>query len=800
MSRDTSFFNKTVLFINSGGKKKRFTLDVARRMACNIILVNSDLDVPRKLVDHFIQADNYVHREVIEKIEAFQEEHPEVSIDGAITFWEDDIPLLARVCDHFGFTGNNYQTAINTRNKYEMRKRLKETGLGSPDYHLIHNREDLEDAIDWIGFPAVMKPVWGSDSQFVVLVKDQDEVYETYDYLLKNCNEQFDPIYKYNDGMFLYEEYLEGTEISLECFSQYGIPHVIGINEKQPIKPPYFIEYGDIAPARLSEDTERECIKLAESSLIALGVQNSLSHIELKITPSGPKIIEVASRMGGDDIYLNVKTVWGQDMVKMGLQIATGQKVDYKIREPRDCVICRYFIPSFSGIITNISGVKESRELKNVIDLNITKDVGDAVLVPPEGFDSMGWIVTKGRSYQEAETVMERAIRKMEISVTRFQKNSVLGKLPNDQKSTAPLVRRELMRAARIEKIRNLDAIKKLHIGIMTNSLIPQDDQTFRRNDLGDLIKEILIERGYAKVTVFDMNESPLPIRKIQRANLDFVLNLCETILNSQRMESHGAALLDMIQVPYTGSSPATISLCLDKITVKKLFHFHEIPTPAWDYAYTMKDDIRSDLKFPLIVKPANSDNSFGISNESVVTNKADLRRQLSTIIEGFNRPALIEEFIAGDEYDVCLMGNGDEARVLPMIRSIFDRMPRGYWHIYGSDAKGDKKASVYDFIRLEKPARVTKKLGALISGIALDVYNLFDCLDYGKVEIRVDRHGNPYVLEVNPNPPIGPEDFIAVAGHLDRLNYADFLEELIFTSVQRYRQTPAYTYQQLIA
>lgn len=791
MSRELPLEGKTVLFVNSGGKKKRFTLDQTKRLGAKIILIGPDLDCPKKLIDHFIQVDNYNHSECIEKLQTFFDQNPEVYIDGTLTFWEDDIPLLARICEHFGFIGNNYQTAIATRNKYEMRKRLRDCGLGSPEFHLLQSKDDLEDAMHFIGFPAVMKPVWGADSSFVVLVKDEDEAYATYDYLLKNCNEQYDPIFKYNDSQFLYEEYLEGTEVSLECYSQFGIPNVLGINEKQPLVPPYFIEYGDIAPARLAEGTEQDVIKLAESSLIALGVQNSLSHIELKITPQGPKIIEVASRMGGDDVYLNVKTVWGFDMVKIGLQISCGLKVEQKKREAKEIVVCRYFIPEYSGIITNISGIKECREMKNVLDLVISKDVGDAVLVPPEGYENMGWIVTKGRSYQEAETVMDRAIKKLDINVTRFRKGSGMrARIGEESLSSASIIRRQLIGAAKIQKIKSFDALKKLNIGILANSLCVEGHDKLTKNTLGEDVKNLLETRGY-KVQLFDMSESPVPIRKIQRANLDFVLNLCESIFNTMSMEPHAAALLDLLQIPYTGSSPSTITQCIDKITVKKLFQYHEIPTPEWDYVYSMDEKVRDDLYFPLIVKPADTDNSFGITNQSVVKNRTELKKQLQYVIEGLGRPALIEEFIDGDEFDVCLFGSGEDIRVLPPVRSIFDKMPKGYWHIYAEASKFEDGDPVYDQIRLEKPAKISKKLGSLITNIAQDVYSLFDCLDYGKVELRVDKHGNPYVLEVNPNPPIGKDDFLAMTARLEGYEWGDMIEEILYKAVDRYRQKP---------
>lgn len=673
-----------------------------------------------------------------------------------------------------------------------MRKRFAETGLGSPEFHLLKDENDLQTAIGQIGFPAVLKPVWGSDSEFVVLVNDEEEAEATFDYLKKNCNEQFNPIFKYNAGLFLYEEYLPGMELSVEAFAQFGIPHVIGINEKQPITPPYFIEYGDIAPARVTEEQEEEVEKLAESSLIALGVKNSLSHIELKITPSGPKLIEVASRMGGDDIYHNVRAVWGEDMVKIGLQVAVGQKVDFKPRDPREHVICKYFIPSLSGVVTNVTGAKEVKQSKDVIDLFLSKEVGDSVLVPPEGFENMGWVVVRGDSYQEAQTNCDWVFRNLQINVTPYHKRSALGKTTRkDSLSSASLVRREIMRAAKLEKIKriDLDAIKKLHIGIICNSQMPVDNEAFRPNPVGQEIYDILRSRDYT-ASLFDMSETPIPIKKLQEAELDLVLNLCEALHNNTHLEPHGAALLDILQLPYTGSIPGSMAVCLDKITVKKLLNYHDIPTPAWDFAFKMTDELRSDLNYPLIVKPGNTDNSFGINNESVVTNKNELQRQLELIIEGYRRPALVEEYVEGDEYDICLLGNDENIRILPIIRSMFDAMPPGFWHIYGSDAKkGDEKDNAYDLIKIERPARISQSLAKLMTEIALDVYNLFELQDYGKVEIRVDKNGNPYVLEINPNPPIGRDDFMSLSSNVEGNSYEEFLEEVIYHAVQRYKR-----------
>lgn len=795
MPQKKELLGKNIIFINSGGKKKKFTLEKAKNLGVNIILVNQKLDTNKKLIDYFIEADTYNHKEVIEKLKLFQKNNPEIKFDGAITFWEDDIPILAKVCEEFKLTGNNYETSIRTRNKYEMRKRLAETGLGNPRFHLVKNKNDLKKAMEEIGFPAVMKPIWGADSEFVVLIRNSEEAKNTLDYLQKNCNEQFNPIFKYNNGNFLYEEYMDGMEISLECFIQYGIPHVIGINEKQPMKPPYFVECGDISPARLEVKAEPEVVKLAESALIALGVQNSLAHIEIKITSTGAKIVEVGSRMGGDDLYMYVKNIWDTDMVEIGLRIACGLDANYIRKQAKGCMVCKYFIPNHSGIIANIEGMKEAQKTKNISRLLITKDVGDAILVPPEGFETAGWIVAKGRNYQEADALMNRTINKIEMNVIKFHKDSSLGKTTRQSSlSSASIVREQIIKASKIEKLRIVDKnkIKKLHIGIVANSTIPIYSETAKKFFTGEYIKDILESKGY-NITLFDIGESTLPIENIKRANLDLVMNLCEAIYDSPLLKSHSAALFDMLQLPYTGSNPGTLSLSLDKIKVKKILEYHDIPTPDWDYIESMDDEISDELEYPLIVKPANSDNFFGINNQSVVTNEKDLKKQLRIIIEEFKRPALIEEYIEGTEIDVSLIGNEEEVEVLPLIRSTFDKMSKDHWHIYSSDLWDDKNKHILDTIKVEKPAKINKKLETLISEMALDVYNIFDCHDYGKIEFRVDKEGNPYVIELNPNPPIEKDNFIAISAKLAGYSYEDLIEKILWMTIQRYKDKPPF-------
>ncbi|MCX6784585.1 MAG: ATP-grasp domain-containing protein, partial [Candidatus Komeilibacteria bacterium] len=442
-------------------------------------------------------------------------------------------------------------------------------------------------------------------------------------------------------------------------------------------------------------------------------------------------------------------------------------------------------------------GLKALNRHSDIHEIKIFKKVGDSVLVPPSGFESIGWIVTHGQSHYQAQQNLEEIVEGISITVTPYEPISSIGQTKRKNPfSAASVIREHILRSSKIERLRYLPTkpLPKLKVGVLCNIYGGDSEVENDLTKVGNSIKKTLEGRGH-KVTFFDMNEDPLPIIKLMRADVDIVFNVCERINDSSYLEPHGASLLDILQIPYTGSNPQTLALCIDKIRVKKLLDYHSIPTPKWDYAFSTEDEIDSSLRYPLMVKPASTDNSIGITNDSVVTTPEQLRQQIERCLK-LAPAALIEEYIEGDEYDVTIIGNDDEAIVLPLSRSTFDDLPKNIWHIYPYDAKWHEN-SVYDLIKVERPALVPAKLAKIISEIALDTYNILDCHDYGRVEIRVDKEGNPFVLELNPNPSIDENDCVPASAELIGQNYGDFLEEVISYAIQRYRNSPPYAHLQ---
>lgn len=794
---ESEFSGKTILFVNSGSKKKEFTLQRAKELGLTVALVNSSLTWEKKYVDHFIEADTYNHEEVLGKLKEFLKEN---RIDGAVTFWEDDIPLLGAICEAFSLVGPDSRSARLCRNKLEMRKVFMEGGVPCPKYSLVTNNEELKAALPEIGIPGVIKPAWGSDSEFVIKVESEEEAYQVFDYVQKNATPKFNPIFNYNHSQFVIEQYMGGHEVSVESVTQGGETRVVAIIDKMTMLEPYFMERGDYAPTRYEEATRTLIEYVVKQAHKAVGIKDAITHTEVKLTPKGPMVVEIASRMGGDYVRDWVSTIWGVDLVEEALRIALRMPVRLQKNSEASChLIGKYLIPENSGVISTLRGSSDLAALPGMHDVYLPKRVGDPILVPPLGFENAGWVVTKGETPAEAEQHLLNALNLLRMEVIQYNPTSSIGKtIRKNRWSAASLRRSQILKGARIERLRavNLDDVRKIKVGILCNLYDTSQDSGTSEVEadlmsVGLSIQKALESRGY-EATFFDMNEDPLPFMKLNKSKVDIVFNVCERINDSSLLEPHSAAMLDMLRIPYTGSNPQTLALSIDKIRVKKLLNFHDIPTPRWDYAYSMDDEIDEDLRYPLIVKPSNTDNSIGITNDSVVTDKEQLRAQLRKIIVDEGRPALVEEYIDGDEYDVSIMGSEDDLKVLPLSRSIFDQLPPGFWHIYPYDAKW-KNGTVYEKIRRERPADIPRRLASLITEIALDTYNILDCHDYGRIEVRVDKEGNPFVIELNPNPSINREDCVPAQAELLGMNYEDFVEQILISAIKRYKDRPPF-------
>jgi len=269
-------------------------------------------------------------------------------------------------------------------------------------------------------------------------------------------------------------------------------------------------------------------------------------------------------------------------------------------------------------------------------------------------------------------------------------------------------------------------------------------------------------------------------LEKIDKLDVDIVFNISEGLFGRNR-ESQVPILLEMADIPFVGADALTLSLTLDKIMAKKIFIAEGIPTPKFFEVKTPESLANTNhFKFPLIVKPRFEGSSKGLSEDSRVENMPDLKKQVEYMINTYKQPALIEEFISGQEFTVAIVSNYPP-QVMPIVQIKID----------GRLKLNDK---FYTFARIRSnrleyicPARIKKNLAKEISDLALKTYNAVECRDFGRVDFRVDKEGKPYVLEINPLPSLSTEDVFMVVAKEIGISYEEIIGRILNSALKRH-------------
>ena len=267
-------------------------------------------------------------------------------------------------------------------------------------------------------------------------------------------------------------------------------------------------------------------------------------------------------------------------------------------------------------------------------------------------------------------------------------------------------------------------------------------------------VREALEEQH--DVLMIEANEGAY--QKLLENRPDFAFNMSEGLFGVSR-EAQIPAMLEMLRIPYLGSDPLTLSVCLDKARAKEILSYYRIPTAPFSVIRSMGEFPRDSipLKFPAIVKPLHEGSSKGIYNSCVVSNSSELKREVKIILESYNQPALVEEFLSGREFTVALLGNGENVRTLPIVEIKFDALPQGMNHIYSYEAKWIWDTTENPLEIFQCPAELDADLQHEIVTICKDAYKVLNCRDWSRIDVRLDGDGKPHILEINPLPGILP-------------------------------------------
>ena len=240
-------------------------------------------------------------------------------------------------------------------------------------------------------------------------------------------------------------------------------------------------------------------------------------------------------------------------------------------------------------------------------------------------------------------------------------------------------------------------------------------------------------------------------------ARPDIVFNIAEGTRGPSR-ESHVPAICEYLQVPYTGSDPLALGLALHKGRTKEILAYRGVPTAPFRVVTCAADLHRLPLPFPLFVKPVAEGSGKGIFANNLCDSPARLAERVLFLLERYEQPVLVETYLPGTEFTVAILGNGAEARCLPIVGLDFGVLPQGAAPVYGYEAKWVWDTPERPLDLFECPARVPAPLYREIERVSLDAYHALDCRDWCRVDVRVDRFGVPNIVELNPLPGIIPD------------------------------------------
>ena len=280
---------------------------------------------------------------------------------------------------------------------------------------------------------------------------------------------------------------------------------------------------------------------------------------------------------------------------------------------------------------------------------------------------------------------------------------------------------------------------------------------------------------------------------RLEAEKPDLVFNLCESLCGVAANEVAVPAVLDLFGLAYTGSNAAALALALDKPRTKDVLLGRGIPTPPYRTMATVEEIERvaaEPLDYPWFLKLANEDASVGITEANVLADGAALAARAKALLAEFGSPLIAERYVPGREVNVTLLGSGADLRVLPLHEIDFAAMPAGRPHIVSYAAKWDETHVDYAGT---KPVPIRDASPALLAAIertARDAWDAVGLRDYGRVDLRVDAGGTPWVIDVNPNCDISPDAGVARAAASAGWDFPTLISTIAELALRRVKGT----------
>lgn len=421
---------QTILLVHAMSPSKKFVFQKIKKMGLRLVCLSKEkTQWALPYVDQWILTDLQNHKECIEAVKKYNREHSDLSVHGAVTFWDEAVLLTSHLTESLNLIGIPYDIAKKVKNKYNFRDFCSANGILAPKHKLLRNKHEIPALEKELKYPLVVKPVYGACSAYVVRVNNREELIETYDYV-KNNIKSFWLASEWENFDLLVEEYIDGEEVDMDILVQNGKIKFYSISDNfNKSRSRFFVDSGQAIPSNLPGKEQDDLINMAEETLEKLGIQNACIHFEAKSSPGGPCPIEVNMRMGGDYVYSYLRSAWRVDLVEQSVNIALGNFVKIeKPQRPYKYIIGWDLQPESSGILVELEVSPKLKLQKYFEEIYLFKEIGDAILRPPEGYDSLGWVTVSGDNSIDAQDNLQEVLKMVNYKVVNFDQDSVLGK------------------------------------------------------------------------------------------------------------------------------------------------------------------------------------------------------------------------------------------------------------------------------------------------------------------------------------------------------------------------------------
>ena len=372
-------------------------LKKAKSRGCYVIFIGSDkyhnkaTQEDQKFIDEMHFVDTNDRQKVLAIVDDIARRH---TLDGVFTFMEFYVELAAIVADRLGLNGVPVTGASNARDKMKMRQLFTAAGLEQPRFSVFSTKEELLSQVDDFDYPNIIKPINMSGSRGVIKNNDRNELELNFSEL-----DVLNPLFGVRkEEQYLLEQYIPGEEFSVESVTFHGHTTIVSVTKKIVKGGKYFVEIGHISPASISATVLDNIEAVVRKSIAVLGLDNTVTHCELKVDGEHITIIEIAARLGGDHIPELVEKSSGVDLWDCALSISLNEQ---------PCLVKKQARFSAISFITAEEGCIESFNLSTLPDSVAVQEVhknfktGDTVRALTCSSDRLGYLILESEKYDE---------------------------------------------------------------------------------------------------------------------------------------------------------------------------------------------------------------------------------------------------------------------------------------------------------------------------------------------------------------------------------------------------------------